>query len=89
MGMFVKDKNKDKGTISGEGAHVISSCRRCAPGETDFDIHIQSVSTKPETRVTINAKKRPKFLSFDAAYWETQFKKDFLSELQRVLATYR
>jgi len=79
MGMFVTDKDKDKGTISGNG-----DSRAAGSGQrfrVDFEIHIEAVSTKPETRVSINTK---------CHKWaEKGFKADFLSELQRTLSTYK
>jgi hypothetical protein len=56
MGCFVTNADKDKGVISGNGR-----CARGAPGylfKVDFEIRIESVSTKPETRVTVNAQSK-------------------------------
>ena len=83
MGMFVTDKDKDKGTISGNGEyHYVSGL---GPGRLTltFNIVIETVSAKAETRVTINEKHKGHALG-----WEKAFKKDFLSELQKMLATY-
>jgi hypothetical protein len=43
-GLFVTDKDKDKGTISGN----------CYGGLIVFTLHIESLNTKPETQVTLN-----------------------------------
>src|SRR5208337_173225 len=52
MGLFVTDKDKDKGTISGNGNYTLSSGTASQPWI--FDIHIEALNTKPETRVTID-----------------------------------
>jgi len=89
QGWFIADKDKTKGTIS---VHV--------PPKGDFNrldtviqIHIQTVSTQPETRVTAHlhetARKRlglgEKWLTDDA----NRNAHEFLANLQKVLATYR
>jgi len=78
MGLFLTDKDKDKGTISGNGAYDFGGNR---PRKGTFDIHIEALNTKPETRVTINAKFR--------GMKDWAFPERFLSELQKVLSTYK
>jgi hypothetical protein len=51
-GMFVTATDKDKGTISGNGSHVPKG--GTAVQEWTFDIHIEALNTKPETRVKID-----------------------------------
>jgi len=75
LGYFVTDKNKDKGTVNGN-AHE----RHCS-----FDIHIEPLNTKPETRATINAQCKGLFPN---GTWARSVKETFLSEVQKVLATY-
>ncbi|MGA3166812.1 MAG: hypothetical protein ABSF14_11940 [Terriglobia bacterium] len=85
MGMFVTDKDKDKGRISGNGKCELK-------GEPErhrytFDIHIEALNTKPETRVTINCQLKERGFTHKA--YEKLFKEEFSSELQKVLATYK
>jgi len=82
MGLFVTAQDKDKGTISGKGSHQQKGVQ--LPRDWTFDIHIETLSTKPETRVTINASSRGWVLASEKA----AFKQDMASELQKVLATY-
>jgi hypothetical protein len=82
LGMFVTAKDKDKGTIAGNG-------KTSASITVYFDIHIEAVNTTPETRVTINATAKgggvcPGCKSANMNY----FKDHFSTELQKVLATY-
>jgi len=77
MGLFVEDKDKDKGTISGNGVY------KWAGKDCTFDIHIEAINTSPETRVTINAKVKGIIPGS-----ESKLKADFLAMLQQVLATY-
>jgi hypothetical protein len=77
MGLFLVDKDKDKGTISGNGVY------KWAGKDCTFDIHIEALNTKPETRVTINAKVKGIVVGSEA-----KLKADFLAMLQQVLSTY-
>lgn len=80
MGLFVAAKDKDKGTISGNGRYG------GGPAIT-FDVRIEAVNTKPETRVTIsNLKVKTDFL--DRPVFAKRFNGEFPVELQKVLATY-
>jgi hypothetical protein len=82
MGLFVTAQDKDKGTISGKGSHQQKGVQ--LPRDWTFDIHIETLSTKPETRVTINASSRGWVLASEKA----AFKQDMASTLQQVLSTY-
>jgi len=82
MGLFVTAQDKDKGTIGGKGSHQQKGVQ--LPRDWAFDIHIETLSTKPETRVTINASSRGWVLASEKA----AFKQDMASELQKVLSTY-
>lgn len=80
MGLFATDKDKDKGTISGNGDYrprMMSVLIKFT-----FNIHIEIVSTKPETRLTINFEQHPKTGE------PTRFADDFVIEVQKVLSTY-
>jgi len=77
MGLFVTNKDKDKGMISGKGDFTVQAwTKKCT-----FDIYIETISTKPETRVTI----KPKIALGYAHNLTTRF----FGELQKVLSTYR
>ena len=84
MGMFVTAKDKDKGTIAGNG--------QINAAKVSFEIHIAALNTNPETRVTINTTAKgggfggfcPGCKSDDMK----QFKERFSTELQKVLSTY-
>lgn len=81
MGLFVADKDKDKGTVNGNGRYNPDGgpiSKNCT-----LDIHIEALNTKPETRVTIHAKVKGVISG-----WEGPLKDRFLIELQKVLATY-
>lgn len=52
MGLFVTTTDKDKGIITGNGKYFPKGAT--APTTVDFQIRIESVSSKPETRVTIS-----------------------------------
>jgi hypothetical protein len=81
MGLFVADKDKDKGTINGNGRYNPDGgpiSKNCT-----LDIHIEALNTKPETRVTIHAKVKGVISG-----WEGPLKDHFLIELQKVLSTY-
>jgi hypothetical protein len=84
MGMFVKDKDKDKGTISGNGTYRGTNNTGVHNVEMIFDIKIMTVSAKPETQVTVNAQGK----GIIARSYQKQFTQNFLSEVQKVLATY-
>jgi hypothetical protein len=78
MGLYVTAKDKDKGTISGEGIFYQGMGKKCI-----FDIHIEALNTKPETQVTVHAKVKGVLMG-----WEPELKRKILMELQQVLATY-
>jgi hypothetical protein len=78
LGWFDTGKNKDKGTISGHG--MFAGCK------VPFEIHIETVSAKPETKVTVSANKGGCFGIHKNS--QNGVKNDILSELQKVLATY-
>jgi hypothetical protein len=71
-GLLVTDKDKDKGTINGTGIG----------GKLTFDMHIEVLSAKPETRVTINAKVKGMFMGS----WGPIYTEKVLTELQQVLS---
>ena len=71
-GLVVTDKDKDTGTINGNGLG----------GKLTFDMHIEVLSAKPETRVTINAKVKGMFMGS----WGPIYTEKILTELQQVLS---
>ena len=81
MGLFLTDKDKEKGTVSGKGSHTLSGFFR--PLQWTFGIQIEALNTKPETQVKITIG-RPTH----GGYAEAHFKRDLSSEIQKVLATY-
>jgi len=85
MGMFVSAKDKDKGQISGYGVYQATSRSLPRTVKMTFDIHVATVSAKPETQLTINAKGKGSM----TGWVEESFKNDFLQGLQKVLATYK
>lgn len=85
MGLFLIAKDKDKGTINGNGKW---QAQRPAAGvgcKCSFDIHIETLNTKPETQVTINAKGG---CALQHSLDMNSLKSYFFSELQKVLSTY-
>jgi hypothetical protein len=87
MGMFVGAKDKDKGTISGNGNYLVPMTGGGGGGRYNatFDILIETLNTKPETRVTIHAKVKDWMVG---GIVEKGFKLRFLGDLQQVLSTY-
>jgi hypothetical protein len=80
QGLFVKDKDKDKGIINVEGEYPDPYWGNV---KMTFQIYVESVSSKPETRVT----DRDVECKRGRACWG--FFRSFPIELQKVLATYR
>ena len=85
MGYFVTAKDKDKGTISGNGIFYTKTSVGIKGRKCSFDIHIETLNTSPQTRVTINATVKC------IGGWApaNTLKETFLTELQKVLSTYR
>ena len=86
MGYFVTAKDKDKGTISGDGiVKLVMGSAGPENKKCSFDIHIETLNTSPQTRVTINATVKC------IGGWApaNTLKETFLTELQKVLSTYR
>jgi hypothetical protein len=85
LGCAVKNADKDKGIITGDGV-----CATGPGGHTHkvaFDMLIETVSPKPETRVTINVTSISIFKP-DKKSLQMKFTNDMFSELHKVLATY-
>ena len=69
MGLFLGDKDKDKGTLNGNGPYQ-------EPGYTGtfqmiFDIHIETLSTKPETRLTISTQHKGMIASHELKVFQS------------------
>jgi hypothetical protein len=82
LGYSVTAKDKDKGTISGNGA--FDPQNGMAPTQCTFDILIETLNAKPETRLTINVKAKGMF----GGRVEKSFKLRLLGEVHKVLSTY-
>lgn len=82
LGWFVTDNDKDKGTISGKKNTSASDTQRFI-----FRIHIESLNTKPETKITINAhwNKKGNYIREPST---REFEEKLATMLQKVLATY-
>jgi uncharacterized protein YndB with AHSA1/START domain len=74
-GWFVTNADKDKGTVSG---HMVNA-------KHAFEMHIETVSPKPETRVTISVNAK----GLGMGPFRRTSAEGFLSELQKVLVTYK
>jgi len=82
MGMFVTDKNDKSGEVNGKGSYKITQWNGVpATIKVVFSIHVETVSAKPETKVTIEVTA--------ARYERETVAQDFFRELQKVLATYK
>jgi hypothetical protein len=84
MGYFVTAKDKEKGTISGNGIFNVMGSMGPVGKKSTFDIYIETLNTKPETRVTINATVK----GVIGGGASNTLKQQLSSEVQRVLATY-
>lgn len=85
MGMFVTDKNPQSGQISGKGVYKAITPAGPRNFNVTFSIHVETVSAKPETRVTMDASMK----GLASRGWSKVFMQDFYRELQKVLATYK
>ena len=83
LGLTVSNTDKDKGTISGDGEYRM---RNGDFAKVNVQEHIETISTKPETRVTIVLKIKAPPLEGGIA--RNNFVPDFFNELQKVLSTY-
>jgi len=84
LGWFLTDKDTNKGTITGHNKEYFRGS-----GIFVFGMHIESLNTKPETRVTINShwtKKKP-WLE-DRKQYTQGFEDNLSSTVQKVLSTY-
>jgi hypothetical protein len=87
MGMFVAEEDKDKGFISGRGDYQTSNAYGPVNKPMTFEIRIESVSPKPETRVSIiNIHHKGWIASMGLHRY---FAVNLLTELQKVLSTYK
>lgn len=77
-GLFASAKDKEKGTISGSGNYPFTGNGGTGYVEITFDIHIEILSTKPETRITINAKAK----GFGGSSFAKRFNPLFLGDVQ-------
>jgi len=83
LGLTVSDTDKDKGTIGGNGDF------RMKIGDfakVNVQVHAETISAKPEVRVTIVLKVKAPPLEGGIA--RRDFAVNFFNELQKVLSTY-
>jgi hypothetical protein len=84
MGLFLTDKDKDKGIISGNGDYegMAGNGPRRIP--MVFNVRVETISARPEVQVSISATGK--------GIWWRQFAREFcgkyLREVQKTLATY-
>jgi hypothetical protein len=83
LGLTVVNTDKDKGTISGDGQYRM---RIGDFAKVNVQEHIETISAKPEVRVTLVLKIKAPPLEGGMA--RNNFVPDFFNELQKVLATY-
>jgi hypothetical protein len=87
-GLFIVDKSKDKGTLTAKSAGQTDKDDRYA-----FDVRVETVSNKPETRVTVIAHLvSPWHKLVGKSFYERlaqNSSQGFVVKLQKVLATYR
>src|SRR5208337_462606 len=83
MGLFVTAKDKDKGTISGGGKYTVQGATT-GTGQITFDLHIEAISTKPETRLTAHAQAK----GILSKGYDWAFVDNFRVEVHKVLSTY-
>jgi hypothetical protein len=86
LGLFVTNTDKNRGVVSGKGVYSGGQAAQW-PMKLTFDVHIETVSPKPETRVTIDVQRKAKISGRGVS--SNVFKSAYLSELQKVLATYK
>jgi hypothetical protein len=84
QGWNVTDADKDKGTIRG----IVISDEVGGNNKNEFEVHVEVVSSKPETRAAINVTVHHTMMLNDAEVrrWCASH---FFTELQKVLATYQ
>lgn len=75
LGWFVTNTDKDKGIITGKGGGTYM--------RAVFELHIETISAKPETRITMTK------VSGIFHGWKASFAGQLFSETQKVLATYK
>ena len=83
LGLTVVNTDKDKGTIGGDGGYRM---RNGDFAKVNVQEHIETVSAKPEVRVTLVLKIKAPPLEGGMA--RNNFVPDFFNELQKVLSTY-
>jgi len=82
QGWFLDATDKEKGTISGRGSALVAGVKGV------FYIHIETLNTKPETRVTFISRENNAFRS-NGIDTSVNGGHRFFPELQKVLSTYR
>ncbi len=91
MGCFVKTTDQAKGAIAGNGkcATGVAGFSPTMSWKVEFEVRIETVSAKPETRVSVEATTKGQFGNYGGVGGARKaFKEQLLSEIQKVLATY-
>jgi hypothetical protein len=84
LGLTVMNTDKDKGNIGGDGSYRM---RNGDFAKVNLVAHVETISSKPEVRVTLALKIKAPPLEGGMA--RNNFVPDFFNELQKVLSTYR
>jgi len=85
LGWRVSSKDKDKGII--QGLVIDPNLSVMNYNKNQFELHVETVSSKPETKVVVLIKVHHFFLGNDASDRKI-CAQDLFTELQKVLATY-
>jgi hypothetical protein len=89
LGCFVTAADKGSGTITGGGKCATYHACPGASLKVDFQMKIETVSAKPETRVSVDAKTKGEFGAYACVGGARKnFKDLLLNEVQKVLSTY-
>lgn len=86
IGLFAESAEKDKGKITGNGRYEMMCGAGPCMMTVTFAIYVNEVSDKPETRITIVAK-RHGFTGWGGGI--TTMSDKFMIEVQKVLLTYQ
>jgi len=84
MGMYVSAKDKDKGTISGNGIFNVTGSMGPVGKKCTLNIHIETLNTKPETQVTVSANVKGVW----GGWANTDLERKLSMQIQQVLSTY-
>ncbi len=86
MGLSVTAKDKARGTINSAGDYLTQCGAGPCKVKMSLEVLVETVSPRPQTRLTINYKRKTMITGAGTSGY---FKSAYLSELQKVLATYK